>query len=50
MPSAKFIELYPWPKNIAAFEQAHHEEHVPMLTEKLEGKTKIVLTKVFGPT
>ena len=48
MPSAKLIELYPCPKNLVAFEQVFQEEHVPMLTEKLPGKTKIVFTKVFG--
>jgi uncharacterized protein (TIGR02118 family) len=48
MTSAKFIELYPCPKDIAAFEKTYQEEHVPMVIEKLAGKTKIVMTKVFG--
>ena len=48
MTSAKFIELYPCPKDIAAFEQAYQEEHVPMVSEKLVGKTKVVMTKIFG--
>jgi uncharacterized protein (TIGR02118 family) len=48
MTTAKFIEIYPCPKDIAAFEQAYHEKHVPMVAEKLVGKTKVVMTKVFG--
>ncbi len=48
MAGAKFIAIYPRPKDIEAFEKAYQDEHVPMAVEKLSGKTKFVATKVLG--
>jgi uncharacterized protein (TIGR02118 family) len=43
----KLIVAYPPPSNVDAFEKVYQEEHVP-LAQKLEGKTKIVASKVIG--
>jgi uncharacterized protein (TIGR02118 family) len=48
MSSAKLIVAYPQPLDIAAFEKLYLEEHVPLAIAKLEGKTKIVATKILG--
>lgn len=48
MPAAKFLVLYPRPKDIEKFEKLYQSEHVPMADEKLAGKTKFVATKVLG--
>lgn len=45
----KLIIAYPRPTNINAFEKVYQEEHVPLAIRKLEGKTKIVATKVLVP-
>jgi len=47
MPTAKLIVAYPPPKDVAAFEDVYNGEHVPMAIEKLEGKTKIVATRIL---
>ncbi len=41
------IVAYPQPKDAAAFDKVYSEEHVPMAIAKLQGKTKIVATKVL---
>ncbi|HLY97563.1 MAG TPA: EthD family reductase [Candidatus Angelobacter sp.] len=46
--AVKLIVQYPQPKDVAAFEKVYLNEHVPMAVAKLEGKTKIVATKVVG--
>src|SRR5215813_10944851 len=46
MASVKLIVMYPRPKDINTFEKLYQEEHVPMAVEKLQGKTKLVATKV----
>jgi uncharacterized protein (TIGR02118 family) len=46
MPAFKLIVAYPPPTDIAAFEKVYAEKHVPMAISKLDGKTKIVATKV----
>jgi len=46
--AVKLIVQYPQPKDVAAFEKVYLSEHVPMAVAKLEGKTKIVATKVVG--
>lgn len=46
MAATKLIVMYPPPKDVAAFERLYQEEHVPMAVKRLEGKTKIVATKV----
>jgi uncharacterized protein (TIGR02118 family) len=47
MATSKLIVAYPPPKDIDTFEAIYHQEHVPMAVAKLEGKTKIVATKVL---
>ena len=44
----KLLVLYPRPKHVQAFETLYNRDHVPMATEKLAGKTKIVATRVLG--
>ena len=48
MSSAKLIVAYPQPVDIDAFEKLYVEEHVPLAVAKLEGKTKIVATKIIA--
>src|SRR5580704_17265433 len=48
MSSAKLIVAYPPPVDIDAFEKVYAEEHVPLAVAKLEGKTKIVATKILA--
>jgi uncharacterized protein (TIGR02118 family) len=47
MASTKLIVAYPQPKDVEAFEKVYREEHVPMAIATLEGKTKIVATRVL---
>ncbi|MCZ7626968.1 MAG: ethyl tert-butyl ether degradation protein EthD [Candidatus Methylomirabilota bacterium] len=46
MPATKLIVMYPPPADVKTFERLYKDEHVPMAVEKLEGKTKIIATKV----
>ncbi|MGC0772569.1 MAG: EthD family reductase [Candidatus Acidiferrum sp.] len=48
MAGAKIVVLYPQPKDVAAFEKAYLEEHVPMAVEKLTGKTRLVASKTLS--
>jgi uncharacterized protein (TIGR02118 family) len=48
MNSAKLIVAYPQPLDIDVFEKLYMEEHVPLAIAKLEGKTRIVATKVLA--
>ena len=48
MSGAKLIVAYPQPVDIAAFEKLYLEEHVPLAIAKLQGKTKIVATKILA--
>jgi uncharacterized protein (TIGR02118 family) len=48
MSGAKLIVAYPQPVDIDAFEKLYVEEHVPLAVAKLEGKTKIVATKIIA--
>lgn len=48
MTGVKLIVMYPYPKNVEAFEKLYQEEHVPMAVAKLAGKTKLVATRVLG--
>lgn len=48
MSAVKLIVIYPTPTDVEAFEKLYTNEHVPMAVEKLEGKTKIVASKVLG--
>jgi uncharacterized protein (TIGR02118 family) len=44
----KLIITYPLPTDIEAFDKVYQEDHVPLAVRKLEGKTKIVATKIIG--
>ena len=46
MAGVKLIVMYPRPKDVDAFEKLYQSEHVPMAVQKLEGKTKLVATKI----
>jgi len=48
MAGAKMMVIYPYPKDVQAFEKLYTQEHVPMAVAKLAGKTKIVATRVLG--
>lgn len=46
--SVKIVVIYPRPKDEEAFETAYHDEHMPMVEEKLKGKTRFVASKVVS--
>ena len=49
MAGAKLVVLYPYPRDVDAFERAYTEEHVPMVNENtMKGMTRFVATKVVG--
>lgn len=48
MSLTKLIVAYPYPPDVQAFEKVYMEEHVPLAAAKLEGKTKIVATKILA--
>jgi len=47
MKAVKLIVAYPQPKDAAAFEKIYQQEHVPLAIANLEGKTRIVATKIL---
>ena len=47
MKNVKLIVAYPQPADVEAFEHVYLQEHVPLAIAKLEGKTKIVASKVL---
>ncbi|HSB09629.1 MAG TPA: EthD family reductase [Blastocatellia bacterium] len=48
MAETKLVVIYPYPTDVAAFEKAYVEDHVPLAKEKIKGVTKFVATKVLG--
>lgn len=48
MSAVKLVVIYPTPTDVETFEKAYTDEHVPMAVEKLDGKTKIVASRVIG--
>jgi uncharacterized protein (TIGR02118 family) len=48
MSSVKLIVAYPQPVDVDAFEKLYLDEHVPLAIAKLQGKTKIVATKILA--
>lgn len=50
MAGAKLMVMYPAPKDMAAFERAYHDEHIPMAGPifKAAGATKAVFSKAIG--
>jgi uncharacterized protein (TIGR02118 family) len=47
MAGAKLVVIYPRPTDIDAFEKLYQEEHIPIASEKLAGKSKLVATRVL---
>jgi uncharacterized protein (TIGR02118 family) len=48
MAGAKIVVLYPPPKDVASFERAYVEEHVPIARDKIVGNPRFVFSKVVG--
>ena len=48
MAETKLVVIYPFPKDVDAFERVYSNEHVPLAVAKLGGKTRIVATRVLG--
>ncbi len=49
MDGAKIVVMYPYPKDVDAFERAYTEEHAPMVTARnFPGIRKFVATRVLG--
>ena len=46
--AVKIVAIYPRPQDVDAFEQLYHDEHMPLLEEKLKGITRFVATKVIS--
>jgi uncharacterized protein (TIGR02118 family) len=47
MKSVKLIVAYLPPKDVSAFERIYQQEHIPMAIANLNGKTKMVATKIL---
>ena len=48
MANVKLVVIYPRPKDVDAFEKVYQNEHIPLAVANLEGKTKIIATKVLA--
>jgi uncharacterized protein (TIGR02118 family) len=48
MADVKLMVIYPRPKDVDVLEKVYQDEHVPLAVAKLDGKTKIVATKILG--
>jgi uncharacterized protein (TIGR02118 family) len=46
--TVKLVVLYPYPKDVAAFETAYMNEHVRLVAEKVPGVTQYVLSRSLG--
>jgi uncharacterized protein (TIGR02118 family) len=46
--AVKIVVIYPRPQDVDAFEQLYHDEHMPLVEEKLKGITRFVATKVIS--
>jgi len=44
MANAKLIVHFPHPHDVYTFDHVYKEELIPLITEKLDGKTKVVTT------
>jgi len=51
MPAAKLVVIYPVSSDVAAFERAYSDEHIPLAAPVFAaaGATKAVLSKMNGP-
>jgi hypothetical protein len=48
MSDVRLVVIYPRPKDTDVFKRAYTDQHVPLAVEKLDGKSKIVATKIAG--
>jgi uncharacterized protein (TIGR02118 family) len=48
MTTVKLIVAYPPPTDAETFEKVYNEEHVPLAVAKLDGKTRMVATRIIG--
>ena|SRR5690349_3744856 len=48
MAGAKIVVLYPPPKDLAAFERAYVDEHIPIAREKITGNPRFVFSKAVA--
>lgn len=47
--TAHLLVLYPTPTDVAAFERAYREEHLPYAAPRLTGATGVASRKIVGP-
>ena len=47
--TAHLLILYPVPKDVAKFDRAYREEHLPYAGPKLAGATGVITKRVVGP-
>jgi uncharacterized protein (TIGR02118 family) len=47
--SAHLLVLYPRPRNVAEFDRAYREEHLPYAGPRLTGATGVATRRVVGP-
>ncbi len=47
--TAHLLILYPTPKDVATFDRAYREEHLPYAGPKLKGATGVTTQRVVGP-
>lgn len=47
--TAHLLILYPTPKDVATFDRAYREEHLPYAGPKLTGATGVATKRVVGP-
>ena len=48
--SAHLLIMYPVPKNLAEFDRAYREEHLPYAGPRLAGATSVTTQRVVGPS
>jgi uncharacterized protein (TIGR02118 family) len=48
MAGPKIMVMYPRPTDVAVFERAYLDEHMPMVREKITGFSRVVMTRVIG--
>ena len=48
--SANVLVMYPVPKNVAEFDRAYREEHLPYAGPRLAGATGVTTQRVVGPS
>ena len=48
--SAHLLIMYPVPKNVAEFDRAYREEHLPYAGPRLAGATGVTTQRVVGPS